>query len=173
MDVTVKTFSNLTYQVVKRWKVFRQGRDTRFIKGNELPPLTVLTSPYTCDCAENWTGVHICCPRGGWLLSNEVTIGHYTSGFHVLATKKDAEEYCGGINSFGSCAVKVEVMVMGLKAIGQVAIDRADNEPYPPYVGCEVYDWMYIPPMEAELDVGAQKIEDAIRYLFSEVNQLV
>ncbi len=158
MDVVSKTFSTPTYQMVVRWKVFRVGYDTRFLKGNEAPSNTVLTMPYVCNCSKNWIGVHECCPRGEWQLSDEAMIGLgtiqpdgdprevYTSGFHVLVTERDAEEYCGAIVSYGNKAIKMEVMVMGLKAIGRANIDRADNTFILPgngaYVDCEVYDWM-------------------------------
>lgn len=178
MDVVTEAFANPTYQMVARWKVFRVGYDTRFLKGNEAPSITVLTALFACNCSKDWIGVHECCPRDEWLLSDEAVIGQesnmiYASGFHVLATERDAEEYCGAVTSFGGRAIKIEVMVMGLKAIGRANISRADNAEHPAHVDCEVYDWMNIPPVGAKLDVSAQEVENAIRYLFSEVGEKV
>lgn len=157
MDVVTKAFTTPVYQMVVRWKVFRVGHDGR------------LSLPYEYSY-KDWVKTNKSCPRDEWLLSEEAIIGQesnmvYASGFHVLATERDAEEYCGAMTSYGGKAIKMEVRVMGLKAIGQANIDRADNIEHPAYVNCEVYDWMNIPSVE---DVSEQEVENAIRYLFSE-----
>lgn len=143
MDEVIDVFLVPTYQIVTRWKVFR----TNLIYDEEL-----FQTYYSTVGPLNLVGDYSC-PRGIWLLSNEMTIGErgfYSSGFHVLVTERDAEEYCGAIKSYGNKAIKMEMMVMGLKATGRANIDRADYVRHPDYVGCEVYDWMYIPAVDGE-----------------------